>query len=440
MKKKYVLDTSTLIQDPYAYKNFPDSDVIIPIVVLNELDNLKKGPSSAGRNARVAIRSLDAACSNGDISTGILMHNNAVLSIDTTYIDLSDSKYISFGDPSYGDTRILACAYSHYLENTETILVSNDINLRVKAQSRGIFAEPYQGENESFNDLYTGVQVVEDEDVGNALLQLSSINPEDHELELYDNECVIFENSNGEEISLGRKVDLDKVKLVKKVYPWSLASRNPEQTFAMDMIMDKNIDLVTLVGAAGTGKSLVALASALELVINRREYEKVVIYRPVQAVGNDIGFTPGTIEEKLAPWFQAIMDSFEVLFNNNSSVSGKNPGEWKRNLEMYQKKGRIEMAAITYIRGRSIPNSIILIDEAQNLSKDEIKTILTRAGENTKVILTGDLEQIDATSLDATNNGLTYVIEKFKESEIAGHITFTQGERSRLASESARLL
>jgi PhoH-like ATPase len=440
MKKKYILDTSTLIHDPYAYKNFPDSDVIIPIVVLNELDNLKKGPSSAGRNARVAIRGLDAACSNGDISTGILMHNNSILSIDANYLDMSDPKYTGFGDPSYGDTRILVCAYVHHLENSETILVSNDINLRVKAQARGISAEHYDGENGYFNDLYSGVQVVEDEVAGNALSKLSSINPEDYELDMYDNECVIFENENGEDIALGRKTDIDKIKLVKKVYPWNLSSRNPEQTFAIDMIMDKNVDLVTLVGAAGTGKSLVALASALELVVNRREYEKLVIYRPIQPVGNDIGFTPGTIEEKLAPWFQAILDSFEVLFSNNSSVSGKNVGEWKRNLEMYQKKGRIEMAAITYIRGRSIPNSIILIDEAQNLSKDEIKTILTRAGENTKIILTGDLEQIDASSLDATSNGLTYVIEKFKESDIAGHVTFTQGERSRLASESARLL
>jgi PhoH-like ATPase len=198
--------------------------------------------------------------------------------------------------------------------------------------------------------------------------------------------------------------------------------------------MDKSIDLVTLIGRAGTGKSLVVLAAALELVINRKEYEKFIIYRPIQPVGSDIGFLPGTMEEKLAPWFQAIMDNFETLFQS------KNGGDWRRELEMYQKKGKIEMEAITYVRGRSIPNAIILLDECQNLSKEDVKTVLTRAGENTKIILTGDIEQIDNSVLDATSNGLTYVIEKFKNSDLAGHITFTQGERSKLATLASEIL
>jgi PhoH-like ATPase len=198
--------------------------------------------------------------------------------------------------------------------------------------------------------------------------------------------------------------------------------------------MDRNVDLVTLIGRAGTGKSLIVLATALELVLGRKEYDKFIIYRPIQPVGNDIGYLPGTMEEKLAPWFSAIMDNFEMLFTT------KHGGDWKRELEMYQKKGRIEMEAITYIRGRSIPNAIILVDEAQNLSKEDVKTILTRAGEGTKIILTGDIEQIDNSLLDATSNGLTHVIEKFKGSELAGHITFTQGERSKLASKAAEIL
>jgi PhoH-like ATPase len=226
----------------------------------------------------------------------------------------------------------------------------------------------------------------------------------------------------------------DKLKLVRKAYPWNIAARNKEQSFAMDLIMDKSVDLVTLTGRAGTGKSLIVLAAALELVVSKREYDKFIIYRPIQPVGNDIGYLPGTMEEKLAPWFQAIMDNFELLFGN------KVGGDWRRDLEMFQKKGRIEMDAITYIRGRSIPNAIILIDECQNLTKEEVKTILTRAGEHTKIILTGDIEQIDNSGLDATSNGLTHVIEKFKDSELAGHITFTQGERSRLASTAADIL
>jgi PhoH-like ATPase len=233
---------------------------------------------------------------------------------------------------------------------------------------------------------------------------------------------------------MGRKVAPDCVKLIRKQYPWNISGRNKEQNFAIDLIMDKNVDLVTLIGRAGTGKSLIVLATALELVLGRKEYDKFIIYRPIQPVGNDIGYLPGTMEEKLAPWFSAIMDNFEMLF------STKHGGDWKRELEMYQKKGRIEMEAITYIRGRSIPNAIILVDEAQNLSKEDVKTILTRAGEGTKIILTGDIEQIDNSLLDATSNGLTHVIEKFKDSELAGHVTFTQGERSKLASKAAEIL
>ena len=200
--------------------------------------------------------------------------------------------------------------------------------------------------------------------------------------------------------------------------------------------MDPNVDLVTLTGKAGCGKTLITISAALELVLEKQQYNKLVIYRPIQAVGNDIGFLPGDITEKLAPWFQAVMDSFEVLFSSKE----KNNNEWKKDLEMFQRKGKIEMEAITYIRGRSIPNAIILVDEAQNLCKEDMKTILTRAGQGTKIILTGDIEQIDNQELDAMNNGLTFVIDKFKESELAGHITFTKGERSRLATKASEIL
>jgi len=434
MNKKYILDTSTLVYDPCAYKQFPDSTVIIPIAVLNELDNLKKGSSEAARNARVSIRLLDEICERGDISTGILLDDNVMLKVDANYVDLSDISFRTFGDPTYGDTQILACAYSYWLNDHETVLVSNDINLRVKAKSRGIDAEAHQGTKFSLTDLYSGAQVVVDEEAGLDLQQQGYIDPRCYGMKLNPHECVMFQSENGDGIAMGRKIAPDKLKLVKKFYPWNIAARNKEQTFAIDLIMDRSVDLVTLIGRAGTGKSLIVLATALELVLNKREYDKFIIYRPIQPVGNDIGYLPGTMEEKLAPWFQAVMDNFEMLF------ATKNGGDWRRELEMYQKKGRIEMEAITYIRGRSIPNAIILIDECQNLSKDEVKTILTRAGENTKIILTGDIEQIDNSVLDATSNGLTHVIEKFKDSDLAGHITFTQGERSKLASQAAEIL
>ena len=436
MRTTYVLDTSALIYDPCTYKQFPNSDVVIPIAVLNELDKLKKLSTEVGRNARVAIRLLDEISEKGDISTGIMMENDTILKVDADYIDLSQPAYLGLGDPTYGDTQILACLQDTWHNHTEhdVILVSNDINLRVKAKARGIDSQAHEGNKYSLSDLYSGVQVSVNEEAGIDLQQNGWIDPRVLGLDMAPNECILFSADNGDGISMGRKVSPDRVRLVRKSYPWNVSSRNKEQSFAIDLIMDKNINLVTLIGRAGTGKSLIVLATALELVLSKKEYDKFIIYRPIQPVGNDIGYLPGTMEEKLAPWFSAIMDNFELLF------ASKNGGDWRKELEMYQKKGKIEMEAITYIRGRSIPNSIILVDECQNLSKEDVKTILTRAGEGTKIILTGDIEQIDNSVLDATSNGLTHVIEKFKDSDLAGHITFTQGERSKLASLAAEIL
>jgi PhoH-like ATPase len=436
MRTTYILDTSSLIHDPCVYKQFHHSDVIIPITVLNELDNLKKQSGEAGKHARVCIRLLDEIGNIGDISTGILLDNDVLLKIDAIYYDPMNPIYGGFGSPTYGDTQILICAFANWLEHPtrDVTLVSNDINLRVKAKSRGINAISHESDKFALSDLYAGVRSIVHEEAGLTLQSKHFIDPVEYGFELYANECVRFEDVSGNGIAMGRKVGPNKIKLIKKFYPWNISARNKEQMFAMDLIMDKNIDLVTLIGRAGTGKSLVVLATALELVCGRREYEKFVIYRPIQPVGNDIGYLPGTMEEKLSPWFQAIMDNLETL------LSVKNGDNWRRELEMFQKKGLIEMEAITYIRGRSIPNSIILVDECQNLSKEDVKTILTRAGENTKIILTGDIEQIDNSALDATSNGLTHAIEKFKDSELAGHVTFTQGERSRLASKAAEIL
>lgn len=438
MRKKYILDTSVLVFDPSVYHQFVDSDVVIPVVALNELDNLKKEPGGAGRNARVCIRLLDELIADKDIGIGILLDDDIKLQIDAAYYDSSDPTFAGFGNPTYGDTQILLCAYSHWLAHPDhdVVLVSNDINLRVKAKARGIGAIAHDDKKVSMGELYSGVQVVQDEALGLELQRRSVLDPEEHSLNLLPNECVLFENEDGDGIAMGRKVSSNKLKLIKKFYPWGLASRNKEQSFAIDLILDRDIDLVTIVGKAGGGKSLVILAAALELVIGRKEYEKLIIYRPIQSVGNEIGFLPGTTEEKLAPYYQAIMDNFEILFSNKSGGGS----DWKKDFEMFQRKGRIELAPMPYIRGRSIHNAIIFVDEAQQLTREEMKTILTRAGEGSKIILDGDIEQIDAPDLDATSNGLVYAIEKFKYSELAGHITFVHGERSRLATLAAEIL
>lgn len=428
-RKIYVLDTSVMISDPNSIMSFTDGEVVIPITLSEELEKLKKQPSDVGRNARVSIKSLLAISEKGDLGTGILLDNG-------TFIKVDAADYPLKGDPLYGDTRILACALAQQQANPEAdvTLVSNDNSLVLRARFLGLDARVYETNNTKASDLYEGIQVIRHLEAGEDLLDHGSLDPRAFGFSLYPNECCVFLDDDGTEIAMGRKIAPDKVKLVRKSYPWGLSPRNKEQTFSIDLITDPNIPLITLIGRAGTGKSLVTLASALELVLTKREYEKFIIYRPIQPVGNDIGYLPGTMEEKLSPWFQAIMDNFEILFQSS------NGDKWRTNFDAVKKKDRIQMEALTYIRGRSIPNAIILIDECQNLSKEEVKTILTRAGENTKIILTGDIEQIDNSTLDATNNGLTYAIEKFKDSDLAGHITFTQGERSKLASKASEIL
>jgi len=432
MKKIYVLDTSALISDPNIFSKL-QGDITIPIEVVNELDNKKTSDGQVGRNARVAIRAIEEMSNLGDISTGVLVRG-ALVKVDAKFRDLELELFKGLGSPTYGDTHILACCIdvNQLNPDCETTLVSNDLNLRIKAKSRGVKAVSCEID-EDLTDLYTGAQECVDEDAAMALQKNNTINPKDYGLTLLENEFVSFKSENGDDLSSGRMVD-GKLKLVKKIYPWGITPRNKEQSYMIDLIMDKNIDLVSATGIAGTGKTLIAIASALELVINQKQFNRLVIYRPIQAVGNDIGFLPGLLEEKLAPWFQAILDNFEYLFTFKRSC------EWKKELDMFVSKGNIEMSALTYIRGRSIANSIMLIDECQNLNKEEIKTILTRTGNNTKVILLGDLCQIDSPKIDAMSSGLSYATESFKGESIAGHITLTKGERSRLASLSANIL
>lgn len=435
MRKHYIIDTSVLIHDPNSFKSFSGNDVTIPVNVLDELDKLKTLPNDAGKNARVCIKALDALCSKGDIHKGIKIENGILLKIDTS--KLPDK----FGPGSYVDNKILSCAHSIKEKNnkkrspTPTILVSRDINLRVRARAFNIQAEDYEKDKTSVVELYEGFKTLQSQEIGLALNKKDSLDicMYDELQELKPNECMHVESKNGDGLAIGRCIK-DKLVSIKTKRPWGLDLRNKEQAFAVDMLCDPKVPLVSLIGKAGTGKTLCAIASALEMVLEQKKYSKLIIYRPIQPVGNDIGFLPGTMEEKLAPWMQAISDSFEFLFEQ------KNGSKWKTILDRYLYDGSIQMEAITYIRGRSIPNAFILIDEAQNLSKEEVKTILTRAGTGTKIVLTGDIEQIDNSFLDATNNGLSYIVEKFKDIDLAGHITFTKGERSVLASKAAEIL
>lgn len=435
MRKYYILDTSVLIHDPNSFKSFSGNDVIIPINVLDELDKIKNLPNEAGKNARVCIRALDTLCHQGDIHKGIKIENNILLKIDTSKTP------DRFGTATYVDNKILSCAYSVKQKNSKkknppaTILVSKDINLRIRARAFDIQAQDYEKDKIPVIELYQGYKNLVSDEIGRALIKKDFLDVRiyDELQDLKSNECLYLEAESGEGLSLGRRSG-DRLLPIKNKKPWGLELRNKEQAFAVDLLCDPKIPLVSLIGKAGTGKTLCAIASALEMVLEQKKYNRMIIYRPIQPVGNDIGFLPGTMEEKLGPWMQAISDGFEFLFE------AKNGSKWKTTLDRYLDDGSIQMEAITYIRGRSIPNAFILIDEAQNLSKEEVKTILTRAGTGTKIVMTGDIEQIDNSYLDATNNGLSYVVEKFKDIDLAGHITFTKGERSLLASKAAEIL
>src|SRR5713101_3277498 len=269
----YILDTSVLIHDPTAYKYFTDSKIVIPIAVLNELDGVKKQFGEAGKNARVCIIMLDEISDLGNINTGVELGNNILLQVDSTYYEISDHVFSNFGDPTYGDTQILACAYMLGYKQ-QVILVSNDINLRVKAKARGIQAIGHEKDGQQISDLYTGLQVITNEEAGLEMQQNGFIDPATYSLSFCPNECVLFQNENGDGIAAGRLASPNKLKLIKKAYPWGISGRNKEQSFAIDLIMDRNIDLVTLTGSAGGGKSIIAIACALELVLVKKEYER----------------------------------------------------------------------------------------------------------------------------------------------------------------------
>ncbi len=437
MRKFYVLDTSVLAYDPLAFREFRDNDVVIPITVLDELDKLKTFSNSAGKNARIFIRLFDELLNNQDVTKPIkLLEQNINLRIDARQHDITMGD-----DKNYGDNKILACAKAHVrvMKKTglprEVVLVTRDINLRIRARTMGLGAEHYEKDRLGRHDLYTGMQTIEHLDDGVTLNETGMLNLEGKSYDIYPNECVNFVDESGGGLAIGRRIG-DRLRVIQGQSPFGLQAKNREQAYAINMLLDPKLPLVSLIGKAGSGKSLVALACGLENVIERRKFDKMVIFRPMQAVGGDVGFLPGTLEEKIGPWMGAIRDSLELLLRPRTNQKER----WDALLGQYMEKGKVEFNPLTYIRGRSISNAFILVDEAQNISKEDMKAILTRAGHGTKIVLTGDIEQIDATHLDALNNGLTYAVEKFKTSELSGHVTFLKGERSPLATEASELL
>ena len=442
-KKNYLLDTSVYLTDADSIFRFDNHDIFIPLKVLEEIDKHKKRQDSVGANARRIIRTLDELRTIGDLQKGIRLGKGKGLVKVMSYASLGGSIFPPDLDIRVPDHVILATAKAVQQEspNRKMIVVSRDINMRVICDSIGLPAEDYITEKaaESSDHLYSGfVEHLVDDQVIDRFYDGEDILIEEDEVEQlwHPNQFLMMvSNANEKKTALARfqshHMPLRKI-IHDKLPDWNINSRNKEQAFAMDLLMDPNIKIVSLIGHAGSGKTLMAIAAGLQQTIGMRaehnHYSRLIVSRPVQPLGKDIGFLPGTMEEKMLPWLMPIQDNLKFLMGDRTS------------LEMYMEKGKIEIEALTYIRGRSIANAFVVIDEAQNLTKHEIKTIITRIGDNTKIILTGDIEQIDNIYVNETSNGLAHAIESFKQYPISGHVTFTKGERSELATLASKVL
>ena len=440
-KKNYVLDTSVYLTDADALFKFDNHDIFIPLKVLEEIDKHKKRQDSVGINARKIIRTLDELRAKGNLQKGVRIDKGKGLLRAVSYEVLKDVIFPSDLDLRIPDHMIIATAMAVREESTrKTCVVSRDINMRVICDSIGMPSEDYTTERvvHSSDELYSGLAVhLVDDQVIDRFYDDDDIYIEEDEIEeeWHPNQYVLMvSNANEKKTCLGRFYShFQPIKKIahSKIPDWKISSRNKEQAFAIDLLMDPTVKVVSLVGRAGSGKTLCAIAAGLQQTIGLRDnhYDRMIVSRPVQPLGKDIGFLPGTMEEKMLPWLMPIQDNLQFLVGGD-----------KNTLQMYMDKGKIEIEALTYIRGRSIANAFIIIDEAQNLTAHEIKTIMTRVGEGTKIVLTGDVEQIDNVYVNETSNGLAHAVEKFKEFPIAGHVTFTKGERSEVATLASKVL
>ena len=444
MTKVFILDTNVLLSNPLSIFKFDDNDVVIPISVIEEVDTFKKDMSDIGRNARELSRILDRLRAQGTLSSGIPIFPER---------EDSGQLYVYLGHnmeilpellANSTDNHILAIALTlqkQFSESKKVSIITRDTNLRIKADAFGLTAEDFEADKVDIEHLFTGIAKVKvDPKQLNEFYAAREIAlPEQ---KLFPNQFVIFEDGseNDQQAAFGRYSGDEN--LVKMVEPrtdgvWGIYSRNIEQAMALEILLDDRIRLVTISGEAGTGKTLMAIAAGLTKTTDEDQYQKLLVSRPIFPLGRDIGFLPGDLDEKLNPWMQPIFDNLELLLGGSSNSKNRRLG---KGYEELINQGMLAIEPLTYIRGRSLPAQYFVVDEAQNLTPHEIKTILTRAGEGTKIVLTGDPYQIDNPYIDSQSNGLTYVIERFRGEPIAGHITLQRGERSELASKAARLL
>ena len=442
MKKNFVLDTNVLLHDPRSIFGFEDNDVVIPIYVIEEIDNFKRDLSTLGRNARQVSRYLDEFRVQGKLAEGVSIGPDK----GRIRVLIGDRKIPhGAGEGRSTDDKILAVALElrEVEKATPTVFVTKDTNLRIRADALGLHAEDYDVEGlAALDDLWSGVSEIEvapeevNEFYANGSVPLAASGGEPPPPNAF---VVLRDRTNPQHSAVGKysapkQVFVPLIKTPKEGV-WGIRPRNKEQSFALDLLLNDEVRLVTIVGKAGTGKTLLAIAAGLQKTMEEGVYQKLLVSRPIFPLGRDIGYLPGSVEEKLNPWMQPIFDNVEYLMNLSRSEKKAGRG-YHELLDL----GILEIEPLTYIRGRSIPNQFIIVDEAQNLTPHEVKTIITRVGDGTKIVLTGDPYQIDNPYVDQTNNGLIHVVNRFKSERLAGHITLSKGERSPLAELAANLL
>jgi PhoH-like ATPase len=435
-ERKIVVDTNVILFDAMALNKFHNADIYIPFSVIEEIDRFKRDLGENGRNARHFSRLVDVLRDKGSLAQGVEIETSK--SFVFVISDFHFSGLPAEMNLSIPDHRILATAFTLKKDNpkAEVELVTKDINLRIKADVFGIDAKDYDPENTHLEDMYKGVKEIEldpqqiDSFYKDRGLELG----EEHKL--FANQYLIMKDrANPNHSGIGR-FDAKAGRVVPLISPteslWGIHPRNMEQSFAFDALLNDEMMFVSLVGKAGTGKTLLALAAGLHKTLDEGRFQRLLVSRPIFPMGRDIGYLPGDVEQKLNPWMQPIFDNVEFLLGADKKAAGR--------AQELINQGMLNIEPLTYIRGRSIPNQYLIVDESQNLTPHEIKTIITRAGQGTKVVLTGDCYQIDNPYIDASNSGLTYSVERFKGQKISAHVSLTKGERSELAELAANIL
>lgn len=433
MRKNYILDANILIHDPTSILHFADNTVIIPVDVIGEIDHFKRERTDRGYAARAVVRLLDSLRGDRSLAAGVSLENGGTLRV---FCD--NSSPITHGNGQV-DREILRVArvVQESEPGTPVVIVTKDMNLRIRADAVGLKAEDYETDRVPLSALYSGqttitldVAQIEAFKAGGALdLPAGAFAP---------NEYALLKAADGSRVSALARVDGE----CKKLIPLRQAEegvlhvrpRNKEQYFALDALLDEKIELITLMGKAGTGKTLLALAAGMFLSVKKKLFRGVLVCRPIVPVGRDLGFLPGDIGQKLDPWTKPVVDTVEFLVDLVGPIKGHSDAA------ALMRAGLLEIQPLTYLRGRSIANRFVVIDEAQNLTPLEVKTVMTRIGQAAKIVFTGDPYQIDNPYVDATSNGFTYLVNRFRDQPLAAHIELMKGERSPLAELAANLL